>query len=261
MVSGTQAKVCIKELDACLWIHLVKDSPSVPSLGRPCNELGSSYSWPTGDAPNLSKKKKAREQSNAPSVTSSPCLQLPNKRQYHPLFPTAKGNLEREKEVKDTMLDPSEEYDASSSSPTARGAAKHAVVEEKSLGDQISSVVTDAGADALAKDPKSKKGIIGSQPRGNHNVFTHCPKDPNCEVYKKTTTRARCRIKPKKRVDGIAPSVDHKFLEVENESRCGHKKNATVVQDNFTNWMQRYPMKTKDTSETMSCLQRFRSRK
>ena len=141
------------------------------------------------------------------------------------------------------MLDPwepftegPEEYDASSSTPTAGGAAKHEVVEEKtSLGDRNSLVVTVAGRETLAKDTKSKKGIIDSQPRGNHNVFTHYPKDPNCEVYKKTTTRARCRIKPKKRVDGIAPSVDHKFLNVENESRCGHKKNATVVQENFTN--------------------------
>ena len=40
VVSDTQAKVCIKELDAYPWIHLVKDSPSVPSLGRLCNELG-----------------------------------------------------------------------------------------------------------------------------------------------------------------------------------------------------------------------------
>ena len=60
VVSDTQAKVCIKELDAYLWIHLVKDSPSVPSLGRPCNELGSSYSRPS--ISQFIKKKK--QQSN-----------------------------------------------------------------------------------------------------------------------------------------------------------------------------------------------------
>ena len=104
-------------------------------------------------------------------------------------FSTATGNLEREKEVEDTMLDPlepfsegPEEYDASSSTPTTGGAAKHEHVEETSLGDKISLVVTDAGRETLAKDTKSKKGIIGSQPRGNHNVFTHHPKDSDCEV-------------------------------------------------------------------------------
>ena len=77
-------------------------------------------------------------------------------------FSTAKGNLERAKEVEDTMLDPlepfsegPEEYDASSSTPTAGGAAKHEVVEEKSLGDKISLVVTGAGRETLAKDTKS----------------------------------------------------------------------------------------------------------
>ena len=55
--------------------------------------------------------------------------------------------------------------------------------KEKSLGDKISSVVTDAGGDTLARDTKSKKGIIGSQPRGTHNVFTHYPQDHNCEVF------------------------------------------------------------------------------
>ena len=34
----------------------------------------------------------------------------------------------------------------------------------------------------LAKETMSKRGIIGSQPRGNHNVFTHYPKDLDCEI-------------------------------------------------------------------------------
>ena len=38
----------------------------------------------------------------------------------------------------------------------------------------------------------------------------------------KKTTRARCE--PKKCVDGIALSADHKIPNVENESRGGHKK-------------------------------------
>ena len=54
---------------------------------------------------------------------------------------------------------------------------------------KISPVVTDAGEDTLANDTKSKKCIIGSQPRGTHNVFPHYPKDPNCEFYKKTSLR------------------------------------------------------------------------
>ena len=55
-----------------------------------------------------------------------------------------------------------------------------------SILEKLASVVTDAGRDTLAKDTTSKNGIIGSQPRGNRGVFTHHPKDPNCEVCKKT---------------------------------------------------------------------------
>ena len=37
---------------------------------------------------------------------------------------------------------------------------------------------------------------------------------------------------------------DHKNQNVESESRCGHR-NAPIVQDEYTNWIQNYPMKTK----------------
>ena len=47
LVSDMQSKVSIKELGAFLWIYSVRGSPSVLSLGRLCNELGSSYPWPT----------------------------------------------------------------------------------------------------------------------------------------------------------------------------------------------------------------------
>ena len=41
-----------------------------------------------------------------------------------------------------------------------------------------------------------------------------------------------------------------KFWTWKKESRPGHK-NVLIVQDDFTNWTQSFPMKTKETSETM----------
>ena len=79
-----------------------------------------------------------------------------------------------------------EERDASSS--TARGGPKHEVVEEQYIDEKPPSVATNPERDKMAKDTKSKKGIIVSQPGGNHNVFTHYLKDPNCGVCKKTRT-------------------------------------------------------------------------
>ena len=121
-------------------------------------------------------------------------------------FSTAKGNFEREKEVEDTMLDllkllreGLQERAASSSTPAAGGHRAHGVVEEGSPSEKLHSVSTDAGRDALAEERYPR-----FQPRGNHNVFTHYRKDPKWEVCEQTkSTRARCRIKPKKRVDGM----------------------------------------------------------
>ena len=72
------------------------------------------------------------------------------------------------------MLDPlepftegPEEYDASSSTPTAGGAAMREVEENHLLVIKFLRLSTDAGEDTLTNDTKSKKGIIGSEPRGN----------------------------------------------------------------------------------------------
>ena len=64
-------------------------------------------------------------------------------------------------------------------------------------------------------------------------------------------------------MDGIAPSTkygdlitaDHKILNVEHESTCGHE-NAPTFKRISRIGFQIHPMKTEETSETMSCLQR-----
>ena len=58
VVAETQAKVYIKELGAHQWIRLVKDSPSVLSLGRRSNELRYAYSWPSRKTPKLKNVRK-----------------------------------------------------------------------------------------------------------------------------------------------------------------------------------------------------------
>ena len=101
-------------------------------------------------------------------------------------FSTAKGHHEREQEVEDTMLDllqplteGLEERDAYSSTPTAKSDPAHEVVAEQSRDEKLSLVTTDVVRETLAEDTKSKKGVIGPHPRGNHKVFTHYPKGPN----------------------------------------------------------------------------------
>ena len=90
-----------------------------------------------------------------------------------------------------------------------------------------------------------------SEDLDKHNVFSHFPKDRNCEICKRTqSTRAPCR----RRIGGAVPraenfgdliTADHKVLSESCESRNNHRY-AVVVQDLATLWIQAYPCTTKN---------------
>ena len=92
-----------------------------------------------------------------------------------------------------------------------------------------------------------------------HSVYTHVPKDRNCEICQRTKiTRAPCR----RRIGGVVPraenfgdliTADHKVLSEGCESRNNHRY-AIVVQDLATQWIQSYLCKTKTSQETQRSL-------
>ena len=97
---------------------------------------------------------------------------------------------------------------------------------------------------------------------GKHSVYTHFPKDRNCEICKRTKiTRAPCRRRNGEAVPravnfGDLITADHKVLSDNCESRNNHRY-AVVVQDLATQWIQAYPCKNKTSQETQRCLQKF----
>ena len=86
---------------------------------------------------------------------------------------------------------------------------------------------------------------------GKHSVYTHFPKDRNCEICKRTKiTRAPCRRRNGEAVPravnfGDLMTADHKVLSDNCESR-NHHRYAVVVQDLATQWIQAYPCKNKN---------------
>ena len=84
---------------------------------------------------------------------------------------------------------------------------------------------------------------------GKHSVYTHVPKDRNCEICQRTKiTRAPCRRRNGGAVlraehFGDLITADHKVLSDNCESRNNHRY-AVVVQDLATQWIQAYPCKT-----------------
>ena len=101
-----------------------------------------------------------------------------------------------------------------------------------------------------------------SEDLGKHSVYTHFPKDRNCEICKRTKiTRAPCRRRnrgavPRAENFGDLITADHKVLSDNCESRNNHRY-AIVVQDLATQWIQAHPCKTKTSQETQRSLQKF----
>ena len=97
---------------------------------------------------------------------------------------------------------------------------------------------------------------------GKHNVYTHFPKDRNCEICKRTKiTRAPCRRRNGETVSravnfGDLTTADHKVLSDNCESRNNHRY-AVVVQDLATQWIQTYPCKNKTSQETQRSMRKF----
>ena len=97
---------------------------------------------------------------------------------------------------------------------------------------------------------------------GKHGVYTHFPKDRNCEICNRTKiTRAQCRRRngeavPRAANFGDLITADHKVLSDNWESRNNHRY-AVVVQDLATQWIQAYPCKNKTSQETQRSLQKF----
>ena len=64
---------------------------------------------------------------------------------------------------------------------------------------------------------------------GKHCAYTHCPKDPNCDIcLKSKITRASCRrragtVVPRTENVGDLITADHKILNEESESRNNHR--------------------------------------
>ena len=119
----------------------------------------------------------------------------------------------------------------------------------------------DSHASSFHK-PSLEPKLARSVDMGKHSVYTHFPKDPNCEICQRTKiTRAPCRRRsggavPRAENFGDLIKADHKVLSEICESRNSHRY-AVVVQDLATQWIQSYPCKTKTSQEAQTSLQKF----
>ena len=101
---------------------------------------------------------------------------------------------------------------------------------------------------------------------GDHNIFTHFPKDPtNCEVCRSCKSqRAHCKSSSAPGTDGLptpvnfadAITADHAILNEDDKSRT-EDRTALVILDRATQWLQSYGAPTKSTPDTKVAFRRF----
>ena len=105
---------------------------------------------------------------------------------------------------------------------------------------------------------KLKRRTVSDLKRCEHNIFTHFPKCPDCDICQRNKPRrASCKAKSTPQGDGLPLAKefgdritsDHKVLNEEDESRQADR-NAHIIQDFATYWLQAYAAKHKDAKET-----------
>ena len=85
-----------------------------------------------------------------------------------------------------------------------------------------------AHTSSSSHDPPMEPRAHVEPDSGKHIVFTHFPKDPNCEICLKTKiTTASCRIRanavvPRSENSGDLMTADHNVLSEGTESRKNH---------------------------------------
>ena len=127
--------------------------------------------------------------------------------------------------------------------------------------DNLEDTEVHAPAHISQDSDSERRSKVVSKSR-KHIIYTHFPKDRNCEVcLRSKMPRAPCR-----RLTGEAPpraekfgdliTADHKVLNEEGESQNSHRY-AVVVQDLAIQWIQSCPCKTKTLQETEKSLRKF----
>ena len=290
-----EATVYVKELDLFLTMKVLENTPAVLLLGKLCDENGYSYEWIHGQKPHLIKngiRIPCNTENFVPNVVpglsssssgSSSTSKTPSRQESHSSSSSSASSSsltvseipirEREDGI-DSGISPvqvSTSVDDRSGQPDEttieRGNSLNSEIPEwlqefrENMVDDEIPVQVDSHASSsheASLEPTFKR----REDLGKRSVYTHFPKDRNCEIRKRTKiTRAPCRRRngeavPRAEKNGDLITADHKVLSDNCESRNNHRF-AAVVQDLATQWIQAYPCKTKTSQETQRSLQKF----
>ena len=317
VLTHEEATVYVKELDIFLTMKVLENTPAVLSLGKLCDENGSSYEWINGQKPHLIEngiRIQCKTENFVPIVV--PGLASSSSSSSHPSTSMTPSRQESKNPTSSSSSSTSPTTTVSSDSETREredlsGIDPHPVPVSSSNVQEMIERGDPLFASKPSKNPKLnkdettiergdplcadilewlqefKENLVDdrvlehrdshassshelsleptsarSEDLGKQSVYTHFPKDRNCEICQRTKiTRAPCRRRNGGAVHraenfGYLITADHKVLSESCESRNNHRY-AIVVQDFASQWIQSYPCKTKTSQETQRSLQKF----
>ena len=228
-----EVEVEIIPLKVKLWALVLDNTPSVLSLGRLIEDEKFSFSQKPGVTPFLYK-------AGMNNITCPMTHHVP----YLTSIVDAEGNL---------------------CGKNRKGSALSGAKEPKEKKKEVVKV-EDTKVPIKRGRPKDKVAKRTSLCKpGDHNLFTHFPKDPNCEVCQSCkSTRAHCKSSKAPDAENLptplefadALTADHAILNEEDKSRT-EDRNVCVILDRYTQWMQAYAAPTKSSYDNKKAFQRF----
>ena len=283
-----EARVYVKELGLFLTMKVLENTPAVLSLGKLCDENGYSYEWIHGQKKKHLIKNGIRIPCNtenfvpivvpglsSSSSGSSSTSRTPSKQESH--SSSSSSTSSSSPTVNEIQIREREDGNNSDISPVQVSTSvdgRSGQLDETTIerGNPLESEIPEwlhefrenlvddeipiqGGSHASSSHEASLEPIAKRrEDLGKHRVYTHFPKDRNCEICKRTKiTRAPCRRRrgeagPRAEKFGDLITADHKVLSDNCESGNNHRY-AVVVQDLATQWIQAHPCKTKTSQE------------
>ena len=225
VLTKEEATVYVRELDLFVTVMLLEDTPAVLSLRKLCECHGNNYHWTTSQKPHHIKNGRKIDCNTAnyvpfvvPSLsTSSSTSSSPTSSSQESVTPTEHPASTRSESMSEELqrnlsLGPAENENPNTNDDNedVRGNLSHDLPEwlqEFRQGPEDESVPEH-------RDASSSSHEVPSEPRakvvsGNHSIFTHFPKDRNCDIcLRNKITRASCR----KRTGTVVPRAKKKVI-------------------------------------------------
>ena len=255
-------------------MQLLDDTPAVLSLGKLCEANGNTYEWASGQKSHLTKQGK-KILCKTENFLHFVVLGLSSKFWCQLVFYIATAGLIKyifKSSNRATCRWGTRKLARYTKNPTKRkkgttdGASGNRLRDIPDWLQEFTENLEDTEVPAPAHmSPDSDSERPTKVASRKHRIYTHLPKDRNCEVCLRTKiTRTPCRRRtgeavPRAKKFCDLMTADHKVLNEDGESR-NNSRYVVVVQDLVTQRIQSYLCKTETSQLSEKFQESFSSR-